>query len=504
MFLKTKVHKWLKQGIITPEQAEAILNRERPSYKTPHKSWVLYGFLIIAAVSAGLGILSLVASNWNFIPDAIKLTFYFLLMGFLAFAIIKMKDNPPWFEALLALFLFLCMGGIGLIAQIYNLEGGGWRAFLLWSVITFGLMLFSQKQITTDIWLFVFSFSFFKWAASLDSTYAPVTACQVLYLLFFLLYFFCDKTKFFLSKIKTLTRWSLIMGLIASVYLFFMQFYAPSAKVFYIDNWLLYLLFILILHIMTLALLKIYPYQNKIPIYLWLTGLFANTLVWVSLLSKKIAKDGGQELDPPFVLLFLYTYFLCFVLISLYYYIPTTPIPSFIKRYKHTLVTWTVILGGISLLAFDQIWDGTAYSHPSFFYYLLPIGLLLGAIAYMFYESPYKKIQKILLSTLLALLTVYFTIAVHLPDEENFIKMFFTALILVSTGLFAVSIKNYILFAWAIIFLIIRIFIFYLEKLYSSNLMGISFIILALIIVVFIRLIQKNKDKIALWTKKLE
>ncbi|MYE07198.1 MAG: DUF2157 domain-containing protein, partial [Oligoflexia bacterium] len=436
MFLKTKVNKWLKQGIITSEQAEAILNKEKPSLQTYDKSWVLYGFLIIAVVSAGLGIISLVASNWAFIPDFVKLTVYFLLMGVLAFAIVyrsgfensvfkslathwkepksygksdpngsQMKEKTAWFEALLALFMFLCLGGIGLIAQIYNLKGGGWRAFLLWSVITFGLMLFSQKQIITDIWLLVFSFSFFKWASSLDSTYASVTACHVLYLFFFLMYSFCHKANLFLSKIKVLTRWCLIMGLIASAYLFFMQFYPTSAEVFYIDNWLLYLFLILLLHIMTLALLKIYPYQNKIPVYLWLTGLFANTLVWVSLFSKKIAKEGGWNLDLPFVLLFLYTYFLSFVFISLYYSIPTIPIPSFIKRYKHTLATWTLILGGINLLTFDKIWDGAAYSRSSLFYYLLPIGLLLGTIAYLLHKSSYKKIQKNLLSVSLGLLT---------------------------------------------------------------------------------------------------
>ena len=49
MRLKKKVGKWLAEGIITSEQAEAILNREKPHSLRSQKIGSPYIFLAIAS-----------------------------------------------------------------------------------------------------------------------------------------------------------------------------------------------------------------------------------------------------------------------------------------------------------------------------------------------------------------------------------------------------------------------------------------------------------------------
>ena len=117
MSLKKKVEKWLKEGIISAEQAEAILNKEKPRFSI----WSLQGFLMVASFSIGLGVLSLIVANWAVISAFTKLFIYFLLTGFISVLALKLKQKSDlWFETLLILVMFLCLGGIGLIAQVYK------------------------------------------------------------------------------------------------------------------------------------------------------------------------------------------------------------------------------------------------------------------------------------------------------------------------------------------------------------------------------------------------
>ena len=88
MSIQNKAKKWLKEGLITEEQKTAILQHEKSS--KPHLSYSLYGFLIVAVVSASLGLIALIAANWRIIPSFVKLTVYFLSLGGLSFYARKM------------------------------------------------------------------------------------------------------------------------------------------------------------------------------------------------------------------------------------------------------------------------------------------------------------------------------------------------------------------------------------------------------------------------------
>ena len=125
MSIQNKTKRWLKEGLITEEQKVAILQYEKSS--KPHLSYSLYGFLVVAVVSASLGLIALIAANWRIIPSFVKLTLYFVSLGGLSFYAIKTykisHKSQFWFEGLLLFFMLFCLAGIGLIAQIYNIKG---------------------------------------------------------------------------------------------------------------------------------------------------------------------------------------------------------------------------------------------------------------------------------------------------------------------------------------------------------------------------------------------
>ncbi len=142
---------WVSNNLITSEQADQISAYEeaKPSY-----SWVLYGFLILGVVTIGIGVISLIASNWKDIPGGLKLIIDLLLLIAVATATYRSwdKKKPILFEALLLFFMILCMATIGLIAQVYHTSGEAYQVLLFWSFLTCGLAMASKKSFAPFLW----------------------------------------------------------------------------------------------------------------------------------------------------------------------------------------------------------------------------------------------------------------------------------------------------------------------------------------------------------------
>ena len=153
MGIKRKVQKWLEEGLIDEDQMEAILHYEKGT-KTSF-SYSLYGFLIVAVVSASLGLIALITANWQVIPPFVKLGSYFLILTGLSGYAIKADGKSHsdfWLSSLLFFFMLLCLAGIGLIAQIYNIKGESYQTLFFWSFISLGLMLVSQGSLILYLW----------------------------------------------------------------------------------------------------------------------------------------------------------------------------------------------------------------------------------------------------------------------------------------------------------------------------------------------------------------
>jgi len=150
--LEKRLNDWVSNNLISREQAEGIRQHEA---NAPGSSWVLYSFLILGATIIGIGFISLIAANWDDIPDAVKLGVDFLLLIGLAVGIHHTweKKKSIQFEVLLVCFLILCLASIGLISQIYHTGGKLYQALMLWSLITVGVPIISQRSFGPFLWV---------------------------------------------------------------------------------------------------------------------------------------------------------------------------------------------------------------------------------------------------------------------------------------------------------------------------------------------------------------
>ena len=151
MSLTTKLSCWKEQNFITQDQCDQILAFERQ--RSGRTFW--RGAFIVAGSLIGLGICLLIAANWKALGNTFKITGDFLLLGGLFYTtfwcITHQKKGLTEFFAILS---FLMIGGtIGLIGQIFNLEGG-WHSFaLFWALLAIPFVLVSRALFFNLGWL---------------------------------------------------------------------------------------------------------------------------------------------------------------------------------------------------------------------------------------------------------------------------------------------------------------------------------------------------------------
>lgn len=184
MSLAKKLARWKEQQFITQAQCDQILAFERA--RSSRTFW--YSAFIFAGLLIGLGICLLIAANWKALGDVAKITGDFVLLGGLFYAtwwcIARQKKG---LTELFAILSFLMIGAtIGLIGQVFNLEGG-WSSFaLFWALLGLPFVIVSRALFFNLGWWCLFlSFCNFEWIEKLFFRHLDETALTVavLYLL---------------------------------------------------------------------------------------------------------------------------------------------------------------------------------------------------------------------------------------------------------------------------------------------------------------------------------
>lgn len=114
--------------------------------------------LYFAAFLVGMGIVSLVAANWQQIPNGVKLGGAVLVMLANAGAIIfsHHKGKSLITQILAVIYAFLLMGVLGLISQIFQLPANVSRGCLIWSLLSWPLFLVAPRLLWMWVPLFFF------------------------------------------------------------------------------------------------------------------------------------------------------------------------------------------------------------------------------------------------------------------------------------------------------------------------------------------------------------
>jgi uncharacterized membrane protein len=133
--LRDEAPRWVRDGVISAQQAEAILARYPASaawFSRPIGIFSLLGGALLVAAAA-----LLVAHNWHEIPRWIKLGGLVALMlaAYAACLGVRARGYDKLAAGLFLLGGGLVLVGIALIGQIYNLSGRQSDAVLLWWVL---------------------------------------------------------------------------------------------------------------------------------------------------------------------------------------------------------------------------------------------------------------------------------------------------------------------------------------------------------------------------------
>lgn len=201
-----EVDKWVKEGIITPEQAEKIKSRypQREFKKFTH---VLY---ILSALLIGGGILLFVASNWEKIPIIYRVLLIYGLLtyfSFQGFFIYERKGNY-WLSEFFFFLAAITFGAGGwLIAQMFHFPPYYAKGILVWIIGTLPLVFLTESRTV----LVLHSFLLSVWLGVYFYHY-PQNIPYHYFVLFFILVYLSYRLRLFVPLFLLLCSFPIWLG----------------------------------------------------------------------------------------------------------------------------------------------------------------------------------------------------------------------------------------------------------------------------------------------------
>lgn len=155
-------------GIITPEQAAAVYervyaNRTFAAFKAAH--WIGAA----AGLFVALGIILIVASNWDKIDAATKMFAFLLLFAGVGEAAVRLDDKQAAAVPLEMVWFFMPIIGIGLYAQIFNLSGDPVKPYLVWAALATPAALLSRRPFGAYLCAILLFFTLYSGTFARDS-----------------------------------------------------------------------------------------------------------------------------------------------------------------------------------------------------------------------------------------------------------------------------------------------------------------------------------------------
>lgn len=131
-----RIDAWVDAGLIDEQTRDRILAYE-DAHSRPLALWAIIGMGVLAI---GLGVVSVVAANWEDVPGQVRLAIHLALIlalaGFVAFRGEQLDRDHPWgLEAALFVLGVLGLSFFGHIGQVYQTDSPLWRPLAAWLVL---------------------------------------------------------------------------------------------------------------------------------------------------------------------------------------------------------------------------------------------------------------------------------------------------------------------------------------------------------------------------------
>ncbi len=141
--IQDDIQELIREGVISDE----IGNRITTYYKSRDGSGsdrlvVIFG--ILGALLVGMGIILIVAHNWDSFPTAVRVSFAFLPLAlsqiYCGVILIRPVEKAMWRESCAPLLFASVAASISLISQIYNIHGNLVNFLLVWTILCAPIM----------------------------------------------------------------------------------------------------------------------------------------------------------------------------------------------------------------------------------------------------------------------------------------------------------------------------------------------------------------------------
>jgi uncharacterized membrane protein len=142
-----KIAEWHDAGLIDAATRDRLTAYEA-AHARPLVLWAIYG---IGALAIGLGIVSVVAANWEDIPGLVRLSVHLALiaglLGLLLAREARLAQASPWaVEALVFVIAALGLTFFGHLGQVYQTSSPLWQPLAAWLALFAPLLLLSGRS----------------------------------------------------------------------------------------------------------------------------------------------------------------------------------------------------------------------------------------------------------------------------------------------------------------------------------------------------------------------
>jgi uncharacterized membrane protein len=153
--LADRAAEWAQRGLLTDEQRQRILEYEGARAAGKGRSWVLYGLLMLGGTVVGIGVISLIAANWEEIPSGAKLGGAFAVLAVLGWLAYRAREEgrSVRFEVLALLLAMAALGTIALVGQVYHSGGELFLALAFWLLAIGPLAYACGRGFVPQLWV---------------------------------------------------------------------------------------------------------------------------------------------------------------------------------------------------------------------------------------------------------------------------------------------------------------------------------------------------------------
>jgi len=146
----------VKENIISQEIADRITDYYQHKKKQgPNKLFLIFG--VLGALLVGIGIILIIAHNWDDFPRNMKVVFAFLPLivaqVLCGYTLAKKSDSMAWREST-STFLFLSVGAcISLVSQIYHISGNLSTFLSVWMCLCLPVIYLMNSSFTSILFI---------------------------------------------------------------------------------------------------------------------------------------------------------------------------------------------------------------------------------------------------------------------------------------------------------------------------------------------------------------